>query len=174
MGERGIRLVFGFGRRIRLLVLGRREFDLSGFVGHQVWKKCVQWGGSRQWTKSKASMQRATLRREERVERPARERRRSCSMLPLDCSPRRSSKCGRKDRRVPTNYRPISLTSCVARLMEKIINVQVLDYLQAPFFISINLAFCQHTQRLHNWFVLQISSKWHWRREITFKQHSSI
>ena len=32
MGERGIRLVFGFGRRIRLLVLGRREFDLSGFV----------------------------------------------------------------------------------------------------------------------------------------------
>ena len=40
-------------------------------------------------------------------------------------------KGGRKDRRVPTNYRPISLTSCVARLMEKIINVQVLDYLQS-------------------------------------------
>ena len=99
MGERGIRLVFGFGRRIRLLVLGRREFDLSGFVGHQVWKKCVQWGGSRQWTKSKASMQRATLRREERVERPARERRRSCSMLPLDCSPRRSPVMRRAARR---------------------------------------------------------------------------
>ena len=42
MGERGIRLVFGFGKRIRLLVLGRREIDLSGFVGHQVWKKCLQ------------------------------------------------------------------------------------------------------------------------------------
>ena len=36
MSERGIRLVFGFGKRIRLLVLGRREIDLSGFVGHQV------------------------------------------------------------------------------------------------------------------------------------------
>ena len=35
MGERGIRLVFGFGRRIRLLVLGRRKFDLSGF---QTWR----------------------------------------------------------------------------------------------------------------------------------------
>ena len=36
MGERGIRLVFGFGKRIRLLVLGPREIALSGFVGHQV------------------------------------------------------------------------------------------------------------------------------------------
>ena len=40
-------------------------------------------------------------------------------------------KGGRKDRRVPTNYRPISLTSCVARLMKKIINVQVLDSIQS-------------------------------------------
>ena len=38
MGERGNRLVFGFGKRVRLLVLGRREIVLSGFVGHQVWK----------------------------------------------------------------------------------------------------------------------------------------
>ena len=40
-------------------------------------------------------------------------------------------KGGRKDRRVPTNYKRLSLTSCVARLMEKIINVQVLDCLQS-------------------------------------------
>ena len=71
-------------------------------------------------------------------------------------------KGGRKDRRVPTNYRPISLTSCVARLMEKIINVQVwITFSLTPFFISISLAFCQHTQRLHNWFIFQISGKWH-------------
>ena len=29
---------------------------------------------------------------------------------------------GHKDRRVSTNYRPISLTSCVARTMEKLLN----------------------------------------------------
>ena len=36
---------------------------------------------------------------------------------------------GRKDRRNPTNYRPISLTSCVARTMEKLLHCQVLEYL---------------------------------------------
>ena len=39
-------------------------------------------------------------------------------------------KGGRKDRRNPTNYRPISLTSCVARTMEKLLHCQVLEYLQ--------------------------------------------
>ena len=38
-------------------------------------------------------------------------------------------KGGRKDRRIPANYRPISLTSCVARLLEKIINKKLLGYL---------------------------------------------
>ena len=40
-------------------------------------------------------------------------------------------KGGRKDRQNPTSYRPISLTSCVARLMEKLLNSQILRYLQS-------------------------------------------
>ena len=39
-------------------------------------------------------------------------------------------KGGRKDRHSPTNYRPISLTSCVAQTMEKLLHCQVLEYLQ--------------------------------------------
>ena len=39
-------------------------------------------------------------------------------------------KGGHKDRRNPTNYRPVSLTSCVARTMEKLLHCQVLKYLQ--------------------------------------------
>ena len=35
----------------------------------------------------------------------------------------------RKDRQDPTNYRPISLTSCVARTMEKLVNTQMVAYL---------------------------------------------
>ena len=38
-------------------------------------------------------------------------------------------KGGRKDRRDPTSYRPIALTSCVARVMEKILNGRIFDYL---------------------------------------------
>ena len=38
-------------------------------------------------------------------------------------------KGGRKARQDPTNYRPISLTSCVARTMEKLVNNQMLAYL---------------------------------------------
>ena len=39
-------------------------------------------------------------------------------------------KGGRKDRRDPSSYRPIALTSCVARTMEKVLNVRILEYLQ--------------------------------------------
>ena len=39
-------------------------------------------------------------------------------------------KGGRKDRYHPNNYRPISLTSCVARIMEKLLYAQILNYLQ--------------------------------------------
>ena len=38
-------------------------------------------------------------------------------------------KGGRKDRCLPVNYRPIALTSCVARVLEKIINRKLLEYL---------------------------------------------
>ena len=37
-------------------------------------------------------------------------------------------KGGHRDRDKPSNYRPISLTSCVARLMEKLLNAQILRY----------------------------------------------
>ena len=39
-------------------------------------------------------------------------------------------KGGRKDRRDPTSYRPIALTSCVARVMEKTLNGRIFDYLE--------------------------------------------
>ena len=39
-------------------------------------------------------------------------------------------KGGRKDRRDPTGYRPIALTPCVARVMEKILNGRIFDYLE--------------------------------------------
>ena len=39
-------------------------------------------------------------------------------------------KGGRKDRRDPLSYRPIALTSCVARTMEKVLNARILEYLQ--------------------------------------------
>ena len=39
-------------------------------------------------------------------------------------------KGGKKDRRDPTSYRPIALTSCVARVMEKILNGRIFDYLK--------------------------------------------
>ena len=38
-------------------------------------------------------------------------------------------KGGQKDRTQPSNYRPIALTSCVARVMEKLVNGQLLKYL---------------------------------------------
>ena len=39
-------------------------------------------------------------------------------------------KGGNRDRQEAKNYRPISLTSCVARVMEKLLNEQILNYLQ--------------------------------------------
>ena len=44
-------------------------------------------------------------------------------------------KGGHRQRAEPSNYRPISLTSCVARLMEKILNGQVLSNLTSKSLI---------------------------------------
>ena len=52
-------------------------------------------------------------------------------------------KGGRKERCSPTNYRPISLTSCVARTMEKLLHCQVLEYLQ----IGRRMGSCMNTKR---------------------------
>ena len=46
-------------------------------------------------------------------------------------------KGGRKARQDPTNYRPISLTSCVARTMEKLVNNQMLAYLRLREFFAV-------------------------------------
>ena len=67
--------------------MGRREVERSDFVGHQAWKAFTQWGGGRWLTKSWASRHRVMFRREERVGRPARQRRRSCGVVLLGCSP---------------------------------------------------------------------------------------
>ena len=39
-------------------------------------------------------------------------------------------KGGKKDRRDPSSYRPISLTSCVAHTMEKLLNARIFEYLK--------------------------------------------
>ena len=50
-------------------------------------------------------------------------------------------KGGKKDRRGPTSYRPIALASCVARVMEKILNGRIFDYLKNK---KKNSLICQH------------------------------
>ena len=44
-------------------------------------------------------------------------------------------KGGRKDRQEPSSYRPISLTSCVARTMEKIVNATILNFFKTNTFL---------------------------------------
>ena len=44
-------------------------------------------------------------------------------------------KGGRKDRQKPSSYRPISLTSCVARTMEKIVNAKILNFFKTNTFL---------------------------------------
>ena len=52
-------------------------------------------------------------------------------------------KGGHRDREKPSNYRPISLTSCVARLMEKLLNAQILRYLeQSGRSVNLRTASC--------------------------------
>ena len=50
----------------------------------------------------------------------------------------RFSKGGKKDRRDPSSYRPISLTTCAARTMEKLLNARIFMYLKQ------NLLLYQH------------------------------
>ena len=44
-------------------------------------------------------------------------------------------KGGRKDRQELSSYRPISLTSCVARTMEKIVNAKILNFFKTNTFL---------------------------------------
>ena len=44
-------------------------------------------------------------------------------------------KGGRKDRQEPSSYRPISLTSCVAQTMEKIVNAKILNFFKTNTFL---------------------------------------
>ena len=44
-------------------------------------------------------------------------------------------KGGRKDRQEPSSYRPISLTSCVAQTMEKIVNAKILHFFKTNTFL---------------------------------------
>ena len=55
-------------------------------------------------------------------------------------------KGGRKDRQDPGSYRPISLTSCVARTMEKLVNGQVLNYLSTNSLLYEHQASSPNTQ----------------------------
>ena len=68
-------------------------------------------------------------------------------------------KGGRKDRRVPTNYRPISLTSCVARIMENSSMFRFwITFSHTPFFISINLAFLPTHSTVTQ--LIYLTNKW--------------
>ena len=44
-------------------------------------------------------------------------------------------KGGRIDRQEPSSYRTISLTSCVARTMEKIVNAKILNFFKINTFL---------------------------------------
>ena len=60
-------------------------------------------------------------------------------------------KGGRKDRRDPSSYRPIALTSCIARTMEKILNTRIFEFLQKIHsFLSTNQASKRNIPRLRN------------------------
>ena len=48
-------------------------------------------------------------------------------------------KGGQKDRTQPSNYRPIALTPCVARIMEKLVNAQLLKYSLTNYLIYTHL-----------------------------------
>ena len=60
-------------------------------------------------------------------------------------------KGGRKDRQDAMNYRPISLTSCVARVMEKLLNKQVLKYLRGNSLLSDRSTVTQLCLLRHRW-----------------------
>ena len=60
-------------------------------------------------------------------------------------------KGGRKDRRDPTSYRPIALTSWVARVMEKILNGRIFDCLDKTHLsMNINQDFNEIIQQVHS------------------------
>ena len=85
-------------------------------------------------------------------------------------------KGGRKARQDPTNYRPISLTSCVARTMEKLVNNQMLAYLSENSLLykhQSGYSF-QTTQLLPNYATSLTSGKWPLRKESKFIRFSWI
>ena len=80
-------------------------------------------------------------------------------------------KGGKKDRRDPSSYRPISLTSCVARTMEKLLNARIFEYLKQ------NLLLYQHnqvsnrtTQPSRSSAFWSTNGAWLWKREPMFNQ----
>ena len=80
-------------------------------------------------------------------------------------------KGGKKDRRDPSSYRPTSLTSCVARTMEKLLNARIFEYLKQ------NLLLYQHqsgsnkaTQPSRSSAFWSTNATWLWKREPIFNQ----
>ena len=82
-------------------------------------------------------------------------------------------KGGKKDRRDPSSYRPISLTSCVAYTMEKLLNGRIFEYLKQNLLVyqlDINQVSNITTQPARSSAFWSTNGTWLWKREPMFNQ----
>ena len=105
----------------------------------------------------------------------------SCCFCPLKLNEWKEAivcpifKGGRKARQDPTNYRPISLTSCVARTMEKLVNNRMLAYLsENSLLYKHQSGFLPNYSTVLNYATSLTSGKWPLRKESKFIRFSWI
>ena len=80
-----------------------------------------------------------------------------------------------KDKKNPRSYRPISLLSCVGKLLERMINRRLINYLESNNVLSpTQTGYRKHEAQRTNLPTLLKTSKMHSRRKGRFWQSSSI